>query len=477
MVSQQISTVTPQPASTNGNAMPSARQEMISTVIDPKAHADPRRLHAAFAWLRANDPLALAELPGFDPFRLVTKHADILEVSRDNTLFPYGDYPSTLAPHEAVERGREARKAGRPLLYTLVQMDEPDHLKYRALTQAWFMPQNIRKLEDRIRELARDAVARMEALGGTCDFVDEVALHFPLHVIMQILGVPREDEPRMLKLTQELFGATDPDLRREGTAMTPEGRELDIQATLADFFNYFNALTEDRRARPRDDVASTIANATIDGRPISAFDAVSYYLIVATAGHDTTSSSTAGAMWALAERPGEFAKVRDNPGHPGPGGRVHPLDDARAPLHAQRGGRHGAARPGDRQGRLADAVLSVRQPRRGGVRGPHGVPRRPQPQPPPGVRLRRPPVPGPAPGQDGNAHPVGGTAAQVETRRAGRRGETLGSQFRQRPQDVADPIRVVVSRRGQPSTIGLGTTLLFCKMTNIWSRTGIAPAP
>ena len=294
--------------------MPTAPQEIISTVVDPKAHADPARLHAAFAWLRRNDPLALAELPGFDPFRLVTRHADILEISRDNTLFPYGDFPSTLAPREQVERGREARAAGRPLLYTLVQMDEPDHLKYRALTQAWFMPQNIRKLEGGIRTLARDAVARMEALGGECDFVNEVALHFPLHVIMQILGVPREDEPRMLKLTQELFGATDPDLRREGGEQTPEARQVDIQATLADFFNYFNALTEDRRARPRDDVASTIANATIDGAPISAFDAVSYYLIVATAGHDTTSSSTAGAMWALAERPAEFARVRDNPG-------------------------------------------------------------------------------------------------------------------------------------------------------------------
>jgi cytochrome P450 len=294
--------------------MPTAPQEIVSTVVDPKAHADPARLHAAFAWLRANDPLALAELPGFDPFRLVTKHADILEVSRDNTLFPYGDFPSTLAPREEVERGRAARAAGRPLLYTLVQMDEPDHLKYRALTQAWFMPQNIRKLEAGIRELAKGAVARMEALGGSCDFVEEVALHFPLHVIMQILGVPREDEPRMLKLTQELFGATDPDLRREGGEGTPESRQRDVQATLADFFNYFNALTEDRRASPRDDVASTIANASIDGRPISAFDAVSYYLIVATAGHDTTSSSTAGAMWALAERPGEFAKVRDNSG-------------------------------------------------------------------------------------------------------------------------------------------------------------------
>ena len=293
--------------------MTMTREAAIAAVVDPKAHADTPRLNAAFAWLRRNEPLARAEVPDFDPFRIVSKHADILEVSRDNALFPYGDFPSTLAPHQAVERGREAKAAGRPLIYTLVQMDEPDHMKYRALTQAWFMPQNIRKLEGRIRELAREAVARMEARGGECDFVEEVALRFPLRVIMEILGVPREDEPRMLKLTQELFGATDPDLRREGGEDTPEARELVIQATLADFFHYFNALTEDRRARPRDDVASTIANATIDGQQISAFDAMSYYLIVATAGHDTTSSSTAGAMWALAERPAEFAKVRADP--------------------------------------------------------------------------------------------------------------------------------------------------------------------
>ena len=290
------------------------RSDAIAAVVDPKAHADPARLDAAFAWLRANEPLARAELEGFDPFRIVTKHADILEVSRDNALFPYGDFPSTLAPHQAVERGREARAAGRPLLYTLVQMDEPDHMKYRALTQAWFMPQNIRKLEGRIRELAREAVGRMEAAGGTCDFVNEVALHYPLRVIMEIMGVPREDEPRMLKLTQELFGATDPDLRRKTEGATPEARQAEMQATMMDFFNYFNALTEDRRARPRDDVASTIANAVIDGQPISAFDCTSYYLIVATAGHDTTSSSTAGAMWALAERPAELAKVRGDMG-------------------------------------------------------------------------------------------------------------------------------------------------------------------
>jgi hypothetical protein len=288
-------------------------EDAVATVVDPKAHANPPRLYDAFAWLRRNEPLARAELPGFDPFYVVTRHADILEISRDNIAFPYGTYPSTLAPHVAVENGRAARAAGRPLLYTLVQMDEPDHMKYRALTQGWFMPQNLRKLEDRIRELARAAVARMEALGGECDFVNEVALHYPLRVIMEILGVPREEEPRMLRLTQELFGATDPDLRRQEGDESEESRAMAIQATIADFFNYFNALTESRRANPLDDVASVVANAKIDGAQISAFDAVSYYLIIATAGHDTTSSSTAGALWALAERPAELAKVKANP--------------------------------------------------------------------------------------------------------------------------------------------------------------------
>ena len=294
--------------------MPTAPADILATVIDPKAHADPKRLDAAFAWLRQNDPLARAEPEGYDPFRIVTKHADILEISRDSALFPYGDYPSTFAPHDQVMRGREAKAAGRPLIYTLVQMDEPDHMKYRALTQAWFMPKNIARLEGRIRELAREAVARMETLGGQCNFVDEVALHFPLRVIMEILGVPREDEPRMLKLTQELFGATDPDLRRKGDESTPEARQQVVQAAMMDFFNYFKMLTEDRRANPRDDVASTIANAQVDGQPISDLDVMSYYLIIATAGHDTTSSSTAGAMWALAERPAELAKVTADPG-------------------------------------------------------------------------------------------------------------------------------------------------------------------
>ena len=109
--------------------------DFVATVVDPKAHANPARLYEAYAWLRKHDPIARAELPGFDPFHVVTRHADILEVSKDNTAFPYGTYPSTLAPHQAVENGRAARAAGRrrparprPALFaTVASMNLRDH--------------------------------------------------------------------------------------------------------------------------------------------------------------------------------------------------------------------------------------------------------------------------------------------------------------------------------------------------------------
>jgi cytochrome P450 len=175
------------------------------------------------------------------------------------------------------------------------------------------MPRNIQGLDQRIRNIARASVERMAAKGSECDFVREVALHYPLHVVMEILGVPEEDEPRMLMLTQELFGATDPELgRAPGAAAAVPGDISSIQAVLADFYQYFAKISADRRANPRDDLATVIATSQIDGRAISEFEAMSYYVIVATAGHDTTSSTTAGAMRALCENPDQFAYVKED---------------------------------------------------------------------------------------------------------------------------------------------------------------------
>jgi hypothetical protein len=288
-------------------------EAIVRDVIDPKAHGDEARFHAALSWLRANQPLGRAEVEGFDPFWIVSKHADILEISRQNELFHSGDLAAVLTT-AAIDRKVRERTGSPHLVRSLVQMDAPDHPKYRALTLSWFAPSNVRKREAAIREIARESVDRMASMGGRCDFVTEVALHYPLRVIMNILGVPREDEPRMLKLTQELFGAQDPDLNRTGdTPFDDEDALAATQATVAEFFMYFNGITLDRRANPQDDVASVIANAVVDGEPIQPFEAVSYYVIVATAGHDTTSSSTAGAVWALASDPAEFAKVKADP--------------------------------------------------------------------------------------------------------------------------------------------------------------------
>ncbi|WP_128971436.1 cytochrome P450 [Bradyrhizobium tropiciagri] len=285
--------------------------DIAATLVDPVAYADDR-IHDSYRWLRANNPLGIARPEKFDPFWVVTKHAHIQAISRQNDLFHNADRPTTLT-NQALEQRVRKITGGPNLVRSLVQMDAPDHPKYRALTQGWFMPNNLGKFEGRVREIARSTVRRMLDRGGACDFVEDVALGYPLHVIMEILGVPEADEPRMLKLTQELFGPQDPDTARVRDALSAEQVSVMLQAIIADFSAYFRKITEDRRQNPRDDLATVIANAKIGGDYMPEHDQTSYYMIVATAGHDTTSSSTAGAIWALARDPAEFAKVKANP--------------------------------------------------------------------------------------------------------------------------------------------------------------------
>jgi len=243
-------------------------------LVDPKSYAD-RTVLDSYKWLRANNPLGRAEVEGYDPFWAVTKHADILEVSRQNALFHNGDLPTTLTNKDADAKVRAMTGGSPHLVRSLVQMDAPDHPKYRILTQSWFLPQNVKTLEERIRRIARASVDKMMAKNGQCDFVNEIALHYPLHVIMEILGVPEEDEPRMLMLTQELFGASDPDLGRKPEEQDPQKALAAIQGVLMDFYQYFAKITADRRANPKDDLASVIANSKINGEPISEFEALS----------------------------------------------------------------------------------------------------------------------------------------------------------------------------------------------------------
>lgn len=295
-------------------------QDIAETIVDPRAYAAETPVQEAFTALRRDMPLGVAEPRGFDPFWAVTKFADLQTVERQNDLFHNGDRASTLTDIQTDKMVREMMGGSPHLVRSLVQMDNPDHFNYRKLTQAWFLPQNLRKLEERIREIAKGFINHMAELGPECDFARDVAFLYPLHVIMEILGVPEADEPRMLKLTQELFGAADPELNRTGISRenatedsARQGFEA-LTATVAEFMEYFNAMTEDRRAKPRDDLASVIANGKIKDEPLDHLAAMSYYIIAATAGHDTTSSTTAGGLWALCENQDQFTKLKNDPG-------------------------------------------------------------------------------------------------------------------------------------------------------------------
>ncbi|HVT24730.1 MAG TPA: cytochrome P450 [Rhizomicrobium sp.] len=288
-------------------------KNIAETLVDPRCYAD-SRIHDAYTWLRNNNPLGIAEPEGYDPFWTVTKHADILEVSKQNDLFHNGDRQATLTNRESDRRVREMTGGSPHLIKSLVQMDAPEHPKYRMLAQPWFLQGNLKKLEDRIRTIARGSVDKMAAKGGRCDFVKDVALLYPLHVIMEILGVPEEDEPRMLRLTQELFAPQDPDTARVQPAdLDPAEYAKALTAVVDDFEAYFTRISEDRRANPRDDFATVIATAKINGEPLPRLEQMGYYMIIATAGHDTTSSSTAGAIWELCDHPDQFAKLKADP--------------------------------------------------------------------------------------------------------------------------------------------------------------------
>lgn len=254
---------------------------IAKTIIDPKAYAAGQPIDEAFTYLRRETPLDVAHPEGFDPFWVVTRQDDIRQVELQNELFHNGDRSTVLTTIEA-------------------------DLKVRQMMGG--------SLEARIREIARGFIDRMAAKGDRCDFAKDVAFLYPLHVVMEVLGVPEADEPRMLKLTQELFGSADPELNRaQGKVDDTDQALANLQATVADFIVYFNEMTEDRRRNPRDDLASVIANGQIDGQPLGHLEAMSYYIIAATAGHDTTSSTTAGALWALAERPAQFRAVKQDP--------------------------------------------------------------------------------------------------------------------------------------------------------------------
>jgi cytochrome P450 len=297
----------------------SVPDQVARQVVLPEGHRDDEALFRAYQWLRENAPLAQVQVEGYDPLWLVARHADIMEIERQPAVFPSGggDTPGSHNPILQNQAGdaftRSLTGGSLRILETVTYLDPPEHTMVRDIAAAWFRPASLRHWEDRIRELARQSIAASLHPGrNDLDIVAGFALTYPLHVIMTLLGVPATDEPRMMALTQEFFGTDDPDTQRDDvTPLSPEAAAQQWSAAIRDFYAYFDALVESRRAQPRDDLASIVANARRpDGEFFPKEVAYGWYIAIATAGHDTTSSTLAGILEALAYHQDQLAQVK-----------------------------------------------------------------------------------------------------------------------------------------------------------------------
>ena len=245
---------------------PALPRELSAAIVNPIAYGQWHDLKEQFRWARDNMPVALVEAEGYAPFWAVTRHEDILAVSKDNTRFLNAPRSVVLAP-VAVQMLTHMITGGSPhLVRSLVTLDAPEHMDYRKLTQSWFMPKNLAGIEARIREIARASVDAMVATAGHATSLRRSRRCIRCMWSCRYWACRDDDEPLMLKLTQEMFGGEDPDLNRARSAdLTPEQISQLVIDAVRDFEGYFSKLAAERRADPRDDVASIVANAVIDG--------------------------------------------------------------------------------------------------------------------------------------------------------------------------------------------------------------------
>jgi cytochrome P450 len=272
--------------------------------LDPAAYADQEGWHAVAAELRDDAPVLRVEAEGYTPFWAVTRYEDIFDVSRHNEQF-LNTRNSVLGPDIQLEMltgmGIEPK--------TLIHMDGEEHRQHRGLANAWFRPRAVSQRQAAIDAIADEFVAKFRDLGGCCDFAQDIAVPYTLRVIMSIFGVPEEDEATMLRLTQGIFGAADPEYL--GDLSDPFAL---LTGTIAEFEEYFNQLAADRRAHPADDLATVIANGTVGGCPMDRDATLWYFTIVATAGHDTTSFALSGGLEALVRHPEQVRLLQRDPG-------------------------------------------------------------------------------------------------------------------------------------------------------------------
>lgn len=287
--------------------------ELVAPIFNPASFAQRENVDALLTQLRRDYPLNQVEVPGYDPHWMITKMADLREIARQDDVFHSGDRSKTLISQAGEALVREYTGGQANVFRSLVQLDPPEHKQYRDVAAPALTLDAINGLKPVVHKIATDYVDHLATLAPECDFTD-ISFHYPLKVVLDIIGVPEADHPKMLELTQWLFTYADPDLKRPGSDLTdPAEITKTWGIVFEEFEKYYTPVIADRQRCPRHDLASVIANGKIDGGPLEHRALISYFVIASTAGHDTTAATTGTGMLALAQNPGLLEELQADP--------------------------------------------------------------------------------------------------------------------------------------------------------------------
>lgn len=239
------------------------------------------------------------------PFWALTRYADVQAVSLDGENFTSTRGFNVPTPR----RTQFSPVIGRVLGRFMLTMDRPEHDDHRAIVASWLTPAALRELEPRIIQSLNDLMASLEGRQKV-DFVTEVAAMVPIRTICMVMGLDPEHEQKVFELTDAVFGSEDPDLSR--SAEDASNRYLGL-------FDYAMEVFEDRRRRPRKDLLTHLVTTTVGGRPLTDDELKSNFVNLLAAGNETTRSTLAGSIVALARFPDQRRLLVEDPSLMGEG--------------------------------------------------------------------------------------------------------------------------------------------------------------
>jgi cholest-4-en-3-one 26-monooxygenase len=265
-------------------------------LIDPDTFASGLPLDA-FATMRTEAPVFWhdQQSPWDEGFWVVTRHADIQEVSRTPEVFSSWQRGSLLQLGGG-DTGQDPDEALAMTRMIMLNMDAPEHSAYRNIVQRAFTPRTIRNLEPRLVQFANEIVDR--ALDrGEGDFVTDVAAELPLLAICELVGVPAEDRKLVFDLSNKLVGGDDPEFRRE-----PEESQL----AMTEMYLFADRIAAARQENPADDVATKLLQASVDGTHLTQEQFDIFFMLLMVAGNETTRNAITHGMQAFFEHPEQW---------------------------------------------------------------------------------------------------------------------------------------------------------------------------